>query len=120
MGLSYLFITHDLRVVKYISHRIAVIYMGQIVELAEAEELYRHPLHPYTQALLSAIPIPDPILDRKRVRIVLKDEPPSPFHPPKGCVLCTRCPMAKEICFLKKPQLKETTPSHLAACHFVG
>jgi oligopeptide/dipeptide ABC transporter ATP-binding protein len=118
-GLSYLFITHDLRIVKYLSHRIAVIYLGQIVELADAEELYRHPLHPYTQALLSAIPVPDPILEKKRTRIFLKDEPPSPFHPPQGCVFCTRCPLAKEICFLKKPEFKETAPGHFATCHFI-
>lgn len=120
LGLSYLFITHDLRIVKYLSHRIAVIYLGQIVELADAEELYSHPLHPYTQALLSAIPIPDPILEKKRIKIFLKDELPSPFHPPQGCVFCTRCPMAKEVCFLKKPELKQSGPRHFSACHLIS
>lgn len=119
LNVSYLFITHDLRIVKYLSHRIAVIYLGKIVELTQTQELYKNPLHPYTKALFSAIPIPDPVLERKRTRIFLKDEPPSPFHPPQGCVFCTRCPMAKEICFLKRPELKEVTPGHFAACHFV-
>ena len=86
LGLSYLFITHDLRVVKYLSHRIAVIYAGHIIELAKANELFSTSFHPYTQALLSAIPIPDPVQEKKRTRIFLKDEPPSPFTPPQGCV----------------------------------
>jgi oligopeptide/dipeptide ABC transporter ATP-binding protein len=119
MGLSYLFITHDLRVVKYLSHRIAVIYLGHIVELATSEDLFANPLHPYTQALLSAIPIPDPIQERKRTRIFLKDEPPSPFNPPQGCVFSSRCPYAKEICFLKRPELRTVAPGHEAACHLL-
>lgn len=119
MGLSYLFITHDLRVVKYLSHRIAVIYLGHIVELTSADELFSSPLHPYTQALLSAIPIPDPIQERKRTRIFLKDEPPSPFAPPLGCVFCNRCPIAKEICFVERPVLKAVGPGHEVACHLV-
>lgn len=117
LKLSYLFITHDLRVVKYLSHRIAVIYLGHIIELAKADELFSSPLHPYTQALLSAIPIPDPILERKRTRIFLKDEPPSPFAPPPGCVFCNRCPKAEEICFLERPALKVLGAGHQVACH---
>lgn len=119
LGLSYLFITHDLRVVKYLSHRIAVMYLGHIVELATSDELYASPLHPYTQALISAIPIPDPIQEKKRVRIFLKDEPPSPFDPPRGCVFCSRCPKAKDLCFEKRPEFKEIVPEHFAACHFI-
>lgn len=119
MGLSYLFITHDLRIVRHLSHRIAVIYLGTIVEIAETEELYNSPQHPYTKALLSAIPIPDPILERKRERIFLKDEPPSPFTPPQGCAFCTRCPMAKEICFSTRPKLKNLSPGHQVACHLI-
>lgn len=119
MGLSYLFITHDLRVVKYLSHRIAVMYLGHIIELATSDDLYALPLHPYTQALLSAIPIPDPILERKRARIFLKDEPPSPFNPPRGCVFCNRCPKAQPICFEKRPELREISPDHKVACHLV-
>jgi len=117
MHISYLFITHDLRVVKYLSHRIAVMYLGHIVELSSSNELYAHPLHPYTQALLSAIPIPDPKLERQRTRIFLKDELPSAFNPPKGCVFCTRCPQAKPICFEKRPELRNISSEHQVACH---
>lgn len=117
LSLSYLFISHDLRMVKYISDRVAVMYLGHIVELTTSEELYSHPLHPYTQALLSAIPIPDPILERKRTRVFLSGDAPSPFHPPKGCAFCQRCPKALPICFETPPELKVIQSGHQVACH---
>lgn len=119
MGLTYLFISHDLAMVKYLSTRVAVMYLGHLMELAPSETLYDQPLHPYTQGLLSAIPIPDPVVEKKRTRILLTGEVPSPIHPPKGCVFCTRCPFAKKVCFEKRPPLKEVAPNHFAACHFV-
>jgi oligopeptide/dipeptide ABC transporter ATP-binding protein len=118
MGLTYLFIAHDLSMVKYLSNRVAVMYLGHIVELAGSRELYANPLHPYTKALLSAIPIPDPKLERNRSRVILKGEIPSPLHPPKGCVFCTRCPKAQDICFKERPVWKESAPNHFTACHF--
>lgn len=118
MGLTYLFIAHDLSMVKYLSNRVAVMYLGHIVELASSEDLYANPLHPYTKALLSAIPIPDPKLERNRSKIVLTGEIPSPIHPPKGCVFCTRCPKAQPICFQERPALKESAPARFTACHF--
>jgi oligopeptide/dipeptide ABC transporter ATP-binding protein len=118
MGLTYLFIAHDLSMVKYLSNRVAVMYLGRIVELAPSVELYDHPQHPYTKALLSAIPIPDPKLERSRSKIALKGEIPSPLNPPKGCAFCTRCPMAQEICFSTPPTWRETRPQHFTACHF--
>lgn len=117
MGLTFLFIAHDLRVVKYLSNRIAVMYLGHIVELTDSEELYRTPLHPYTQALLSAIPIPDPKVEKKRERIVLHGEMPSPINPPTGCVFSTRCPKAMPQCKLIAPKWKEVKPGHFTACH---
>lgn len=117
MGLTYLFIAHDLRMVKYLSDRVGVMYLGHLVELAPSEELYTNSLHPYTQALLSAIPIPDPRIEKNRSRIVLKGEVPSPLNPPKGCVFCTRCPKAMEICHQIRPQTREVTPGHTVACH---
>ncbi len=117
MGLAYLFITHDLRIVKYLSNRIAVMYLGHIVEIASSESLYANPFHPYTQALFSAIPLPDPKKERKRVRITLKDEVPSPFDPPKGCVFCSRCPQAMPICYLERPRLRQISSDHQVACH---
>lgn len=119
IGLTYLFISHDLAMVKYISTRVAVMYLGHLMELAPSEMLYDHPLHPYTQGLLSAIPIPDPQIERKRSRILLTGEVPSPINPPKGCVFCTRCPMATKLCFEKRPALKEVAPNHQAACHLL-
>jgi oligopeptide/dipeptide ABC transporter ATP-binding protein len=118
-GLSYLLIAHDLAMVKYISDRVAVMYMGHFVELAPAEELYQSPLHPYTKALLSAIPIPDPQLERSRHRVLLKGEIPSPLAPCKGCPFSSRCPVAKEECHTVPPSWKEVSPGHFAACHLL-
>lgn len=116
-GLTYLFIAHDLSMVKQISDRIGVMYLGQLVELTESSELYKSPMHPYTQALLSAIPIPDPDIEDRRERIILKGELPSPINPPSGCVFRTRCPMAMELCAQEKPAWKEVESNHFVACH---
>jgi oligopeptide/dipeptide ABC transporter ATP-binding protein len=118
LGLSYLFVAHDLSVVRHVSDRIAVMYLGRIMELSPAEELYEKPIHPYTAALLSAIPIADPRENRARRRQVLMGEPPSPVDPPSGCVFHTRCPRAQERCRVEVPQLTEYGNGHQAACHF--
>ncbi|QDP41632.1 ABC transporter ATP-binding protein [Radiobacillus deserti] len=115
--LTYLFIAHDLSMVKHISDRIGVMYLGNMVELTSSDQLYQEPLHPYTQALLSSIPIPDPDIEEKRERIVLKGELPSPINPPSGCVFHTRCPHATEICKQKVPRWQEVEPKHYVACH---
>ena len=114
-GLSYLFIAHDLAVVEHISHRVAVMYLGEIVELADRVALFRNPLHPYTEALLAAVPVPDP--ERPRKRVILSGEVPSPSNPPPGCRFHTRCPYVMERCRAEPPRLREVAPGHFAACH---
>ena len=116
LGLTYLFIAHDLTMVRYISQRVAVMYLGKIVEIAPADELYTQPLHPYTKALLSAVPVPDP--DSRQVRMPLAGALPSPLHPPQGCRFSTRCPYVQEICRTREPELK-TIGGRQAACFFV-
>ncbi len=118
-GIAYIFISHDLSVVRHISDRVAVMYLGKFMEFSAQEELYLKPLHPYTQALLSAVPIPDPEVEEKRSVIVLKGEIPSPLNPPQGCVFHPRCPKAFDRCYLEIPALKNVGNSHLVACHLV-
>ena len=117
-GLTYLFIAHDLAMVKHISDRVAVMYLGNIVEITQASALYANPMHPYTQALLSAIPIPDPEVEEKKQRIRLEGELPSPVDPPEGCRFINRCRFASERCRKERPELLEMEPGHLVACHY--
>ncbi len=117
LGIAYLFIAHDLSMVKHISHRIAVMYLGKVMELTERNTLFDNPLHPYTQSLNSAVPIPDPKLEQNRKRFILKGDPPSPANPPSGCVFHTRCPLTVEKCIKVEPEFREMHPGHFVACH---
>jgi len=119
MGLTYLFIAHDLLVVRHICDRIAVMYLGKIVESAESNELYHNPMHPYTKSLISAVPLPDPKLARTKQRVMLQGDVPSPLNSPPGCPFCTRCPYATEICREKMPEMTEVSSGHFTACHHV-
>lgn len=119
LGLTYLFIAHDLSMVKHISDRVVVMYLGKMVELSSSEDLYANPLHPYTRALLSAIPVPDPDVEAQKERIVLEGELPSPIHPPSGCHFRTRCPLATEKCAAEVPEFTEVKTGHWAACHYI-
>lgn len=116
-GLTYLFIAHDLSMVRHISDRMIVMYLGKVMELADRNDIYLHPLHPYTRALLSAVPIPDPDKATRRERTILKGDIPSPLNPPTGCNFNTRCPLATEICFAEEPDYVELEPQHFVACH---
>ena len=118
-GLTYLFISHDLSMIRHISDRVAVMYLGRIVELASSEELYSKPLHPYTKALLSAVPVHDPVLEKKRKRTILVGDVPSPANPPSGCHFSTRCPIAEDRCFKVSPEWRQVSPDRRVACHLV-
>jgi oligopeptide transport system ATP-binding protein len=118
LGLTYIFIAHDLSMVRHISDRLAVMYLGKIMELADRDDIYLCPLHPYTKALMSAVPLPDPDLAKQRQRIILEGDIPSPSNPPLGCNFSTRCPMARERCRAEDPDFREVKPGHWSACHY--
>lgn len=120
LGLTYLFIAHDLSMIQHISDRVAIMYLGKIMELTFKNDLFSSPLHPYTQSLISAVPIPDPVKERHRTRILLNDEVPSPAAPPKGCVFSTRCPQVEPVCTREIPDWREVRPGHFVACHKVS
>ena len=119
LGLTYLFIAHDLSMVRHISNRVAVMYLGKVMELADRDTLFQEPLHPYTQSLISAVPHPNPKVERKRKRIILEGEVPNPRNAPTGCVFNTRCPLAYDQCFSEAPKFREVQPGHFIACHLV-
>jgi oligopeptide transport system ATP-binding protein len=118
LGLTYLFIAHDLSMVRHISDRMAVMYLGKIMELADRDEIYLRPVHPYTQALMSAVPVPDPDVAMERKHIILEGDMPSPANPPQGCNFSTRCQYAKDICHEQDPEFREVKADHFVACHF--
>jgi oligopeptide transport system ATP-binding protein len=118
MGLTLIFIAHDLSIVKHISTKIMVLYLGNMVELANSNDIYENPRHPYTQALISAVPIPDPKIEKQKDLILIEGDLPSPVNPPSGCVFRTRCQKAQEICSKEKPEFKEAATNHKVACHF--
>jgi len=118
MGLSLIFIAHDLSIVKHISHKVMVLYLGKTMEIAKSEDIYNNPLHPYTQSLISAVPIPDPVIEKNKKLLLLEGELPSPINPPSGCVFRTRCPKADSLCSNSKPELSTVKDSHLVACHY--
>ena len=120
MGLTLIFIAHDLSIVKHISNKIMVLYLGNMVEIANSVDIYAHPRHPYTQALISAVPIPDPKIEKNKELILIEGDLPSPINPPSGCVFRTRCQKAQEICAKEKPNMKNFNDSHMVACHFSG
>ena len=118
MDLALIFIAHDLSVVKHISTKIMVLYLGNMVELANSNEIYQNPSHPYTQALISAVPIPDPSIEKNKKLILIEGDLPSPINPPSGCVFRTRCHKAQEVCSIEKPEFMKSSSSHSVACHF--
>jgi peptide/nickel transport system ATP-binding protein len=119
-GLTYLFIAHDLAVVRHISDRIVVLYLGKVMEIAPAANIFDRPLHPYTRYLISAVPIPDAVVERGRSHVQLSGEPPSAVNPPSGCRFRTRCPIARPVCAETPPPVTQYAPDHFAACHFAG